>query len=243
MIMKRYRLTGFAAAMLAVVAFSAMAVASSASGVTFLLAFFLVNAQNLTVTALAVWSLPLLFRNSGAPGGPAVVSCSVTRDGFVGPNSADDITEYLTLSGTSVSMTALTGTALSCELVELCENSSKAWAVNLPWLSELELWEEGTQRSFVDLTLPHTGGGNPGWYVECKTALLTVSEECTSPELVAEDVNVVEGTEEILSEAFTLLMEAKDALCSSNNEETGSEEGKGIETTVEGGTPLSASST
>jgi hypothetical protein len=91
---------------------------------------------------------------------------------------------------------------------------------HLPWLTLLELWEVGGASGFVDLTLPTTNG-NPGWYVECKTVLVTLSEECTAAELVAEQKNVSAGVESVFSEAFTLLMEGKFLLCSGNNEETG----------------------
>ncbi len=131
-----------------------------------LISLLLSGGLNLTTTVLASWTISvILFRNSRTPGGPAAVSCgSFIRVGSVGPNSADEFTEYLTLAGVLISPTPLTGTSLSCEKVELCETGSKAWAVNLPWLSELELWEIGTLSGYVDLTLPRAGGANPGWY-------------------------------------------------------------------------------
>jgi hypothetical protein len=104
----------------------------------------------------------------------------------------------------------------------------------------VELWEEGTESGFVVLGLPN-GKGNPGWYIECKTSLLTVSEECTAPEGVAEQKNEATGVLATFSDAFATLMGAKLALCSGNNEETAVLEGTGLIST--GGGVLSVSST
>jgi hypothetical protein len=242
--MKCFRFVGVGAALLAVVAFSAMAVASSASAITFLLAFWLSDGNTVGVTTLVETSGELLLENEKSSAGRAALTkCSGILDGFVGANSADDITEALTLGGASISLTALTGTSVTCELEAVCESSSKVWPEHLPWLTELELWEESpTSSGYVDLLLPTAGaGGNPGWYVECKTALLTVSEECTSPEAGASQTNVVSGVEAAFSEAFTLLFELKLALCTGNNEESGNVEGTGV--TVIPGKVLSVSST
>ncbi len=241
--MKRLRFVGVGAALLAVVAMSAMAMASSASAVTFLLASWLVGGANVTATTLVESTGELLLENEKSFAGPASLEkCSGLLIGDVGPNSADDVTEVLTLAGVLVGA-PLTGTAITCVLEAICESSSKVWAVNLPWLTEVELWEESpTVSGFVDLLMPHTGGVSVGWYVECKTALLTVSEECTTPEGVAEKLNEPTGVLDKFSDAFTTLMGAKLALCSGNNEETGVVEGTGL-TTIPGGGVLSVSST
>jgi hypothetical protein len=243
--MKRLRFVGVGAALLAVLAMSAMALASSASATTFLLAFWAVGGTDITTTMLTEATGELLLENEKSVAGRASVQkCSGILDGFVGGNSADDVTELLTLAGVGVGHTPLMGTGITCELELICESSSKVWAVHLPWLSEVELWEQGTESGFVDLILPHAGASgseNPGWYVECKTSLLTVSEECTTAEGVAEKKNIVTGVEDVFSKAFTELMGAKLALCSGNNEETGVVEGTGLTTT--GGGVLSVSST
>ena len=195
--------------MLAVLAMSAMALASSASATTFLLAFWAVGGTDITTTMLTEATGELLLENEKSVAGRASVQkCSGILDGFVGGNSADDVTELLTLAGVGVGHTPLMGTGITCELELICESSSKVWAVHLPWLSEVELWEQGTESGFVDLLLPN-GKGNPGWYVECKTSLLTVSEECTTPEAVAEKTNVATGVLDMFSDAFTTLMGAK----------------------------------
>ncbi len=239
--MRRFRFVGVGVALLAVVGLSAMAVASSASAaVTFLLASWLVSGGAVAATTLTEASGELLLENEKSIAGKvALQKCSNILFGDVGPNSADDITEVLTLGGVAVSSTALIGTAVTCELEAICENSSKVWAVNLPWLTELELWEEGTESGFVDLLTPHTGGGNVGWYVECKS-ILTVSEECTTPLAVASQTNEATGVLATFSEPFTVLMGAKLALCSGNNEESGVVEGGGL-TTIPGGGVLSVS--
>jgi hypothetical protein len=243
--MKGFRIAGVGVTLLAVLAFSAMAVASSASAaVVFLLALWLVGGNNVVATTLVLAEGELLLQNLLAPivDAPASVLCSGKLDGFVGPNSADDITELLTLGAVAVNLTALAGTALSCTGDELCQTGSQVWAVHLPWLTELELWEEGASSGFVDLILPN-GNGNPGWYVECKTALATISEECTTPEGVASQVNVAGGVESVFSEAFNILMGVKNALCTGNNEETGVVSESGLTSNQEAGGVLSASST
>jgi hypothetical protein len=189
----------------------------------------------------------LLFENKNAPviKAPASITCSSKYDGSVGADGVDEITELLTLTAEElVSATPLTGASLACTKGagdEFCENGSKVWAVHLPWLTLLELWESGGASGFVDLSLPTTNG-NPGWYVECK-GIVTLSEECTASELVAEQKNVTGGVESNFSEGFTLLMESKLGLCSGNGEETGTVSGGGSITSLPGGGSLTASST
>jgi hypothetical protein len=240
--MKRLRFVGVGAALLAVLAMSAMAVASSASAaVTFLLAFWAVGGTDVTTTVLAEGAGEMLLENEKSPAGRAALQkCSGIGDGFVGPNSAGDATEALTLAGIKINSTPLTGEFVKCELEALCENSSKVWPVHLPWLTEIELWEEGTEHGFVGIGLSG-GSGTPGWYIECKTSLLTVSEECSSPESVAELKNVATGVEVVNSLAFTELMGFKLGVCSGNHEETAVLEGTGLIST--GGGVLSVSAT
>ncbi len=240
--MKGFRIAGVGVAMLAVIAFSAIAVASSASAaVVFLLAEWLRNGVGITETLLSLAEGELLLENKNAPviKKPASVTCSGMLNGSVGVNGADEITELLTLAEEATNATPLAGGFLSCTKGtgdEVCEAGSKVWAVNLPWLTILVLWEEGGVTGFADLLKPHTGGGNVGWYVECKTALVTLSEECLTPEAASEQVNATGGVNGSFSEAFTLLMELKLALCSGNNEETGNVVGTGLGTLPGGGT-------
>jgi hypothetical protein len=217
--MKVFRFAGVGVALLAVVVFSAMAVASSASAaVTFLLALWLENGKAVTVSTLVGASGELDLENTKAPiVGNAGVLCSDELDGFVGSESKYEVTEVLTLAGASVSRTALTGTALSCTNELNCE-SNKFYFVNLPWTSELELWEEGTESGFVTLL---KSASTVGWYVECTDLGIKASEECTTATAVANAKNVTGGVEWEFSEVFTLLMEQKLGLCSGSKTETG----------------------
>jgi len=258
---------GVGVALLAVFAFSAMAVASSAmanetecmlqsgglwknSACTeagppdefelyeFLLAEWLENAIGVSATLLVETNGTLLLANTNAPiiKTEAAVECGGTLDGDIGPSGADDITEVL-----GISTVALSGTALSCKDEKDCE-SSKVWAVNLPWLTLLELWEYESPLTsgFVILLLPHTGGGEIGWYVECTLLGTKAHEECTTPQGVAEATSVTGGVEGIFSVAITELFGDKLALCTGNNEETGVVEGHGLELVPSGG-PLAVS--
>ncbi|MFZ1926564.1 MAG: hypothetical protein WAU42_10520, partial [Solirubrobacteraceae bacterium] len=80
-----------------------------------------------------------------------------------------------------------------------------------------------------------------GWYVECKNVLATLSEECSTPEAVAEQVNATGGVESTFSDAFTTLMELKLMLCSGSETETGIIEGHGSITSLPGGGTLTVS--
>jgi hypothetical protein len=240
-------MTGVCVALFAVVAFSAIAVASSATAaVVFLLAEWLRNGVSITETLLALGEGEVLLENKNAPviKKPASLTCSGIGVGSVGVDGADEITELLTLTEALVSATPLSGTAFSCTKGvgdEVCEAGSKVWPTNLPWLTRLMLWEEGGVTGFVDLLTPHTGGGNLGWYIECKTPLVTLSEECSAPESAVEEVNVSGGVESNDSEAFTLLMELPLGLCTGNNEETATLAGSGL-ASLPGGGALTVSS-
>jgi hypothetical protein len=241
-------MTRVCVALFAVVAVSAIVVTSSAAGaVVFLLAEWLVNGNSISETLLALGEGEVLLENKNAPviKKPASLTCSGGGVGSVGVDGADEITELLTLTETLVSATPLSGTGFSCIKGvgdEVCEAGSKVWPTNLPWLTRLMLWEEGGVTGFVDLLAPHTGGGNLGWYIECKTPLVTLSEECAESESAVEERNVTGGVESIDSEAFTLLMELKLGLCTGNNEETGVLAGSGGLISLPGGGNLTVSS-
>ena len=218
--------------------------------VLFLLAEWLLNgsaiAETLLVTAAST-GLALIDLKATL-GVKAAVLCSGSLDGFVGTNGADEITEALTLGGVSVSLTPLSGTALLCAGQEGCETSTEGaevWAVNLPWLTLLQLFEEESPTlvtGFVVLISPHEGGGEPGWYVQCKTALGTVDDECLATEGGAEATNGTAGVLVSFSEAFQLLVIGENANCSASSEkETGVVEGANNEEISTEGT-LSVSS-
>ena len=235
--MKRFRFAGVGVAVLAVLALSAMALASTASATTFLLAEFLENNIGITETMLVETTGELLMENEKGPVGKAAIECSDILVGDIGPDGAEDVTEVLNLSK-GLMARSVNWKSLSCTDETGCE-SSKAWPVGLPWLSLLELWEQGSESGFVTL-LTSQSGGNVGWYVECTVLGIKGAEECTIATGAPSATNVTGGVEGTFSEAFTELMGLKLALCSGNKEETGVVEGKGVTVTSLAG-PLTVS--
>jgi hypothetical protein len=238
------RIVGVGAALLAVVAFSAIALASSASAaIVYLLAEWLNKGIGLTSTVLGESVTEILLEDTKVPAAlnaAVSVNCKGRLDGDFGPDGADDVTEVLTETGSrGIPLKALEGEGLSCAKEALCE-SGKVWAVNLPWLTLLELWEEGTQSGFVVLL---TGISGPvGWYVECTILGVKAEDECLALEgAVAEaPKNLTEGVEAIFSETVNTLFGFKLATCSQSSAETGVVEAKGIIRLPTGG-PLAAS--
>ncbi len=241
---KASRIVGVGAALLAVVAVSAIALVSSASAaIVYLLAEWLDNGAALTSSMLAEVATEALLENTkvSAVGGAAVsVTCKGMMIGDIGANGAVDITEVLNLSGTAISRTPLSEPSLLCAKEALCE-SSRLWAVNLPWLGELELWEEGSASGFV-VFLAATKG-KLGWYLECTILGVKAEDECHGTEEVDEATkNLAEGVEVLWSEAVNALFGGgKLATCTqSGDAETGVAEGISIIRLPTGG-PLSAS--
>lgn len=164
--------------------------------------------------------------------------------GWVGPNSLDWISEVLSLTGGAVNTTALAASGLTCATVSGCEAAHPVtvWAVNLGWQTEVELMESETLGTFFAiLVLPHEGGGNPGYELECTVLGVKSSDECTATigaiELKLEGTNLLGN----FSEAFTELAGLKLGNCSLGGTETGVIEGEGTITLAEGG-ELTASS-
>jgi hypothetical protein len=238
------RIVGVGAALLAVVAFSAIALASSASAaIVYLLAEWLNNGIGLTSTVLGESVTEVLLEDTKVPaalGAAVSVECKGILDGDLGPNGANDLTEVLTTTGGAVNLVPLLASGLECTKEALCEES-KVWAVNLPWLSLLELWEEGGSSGFVVLLTAPTGGKVVGWYVECTILGVKAEDECTTPEAAAEaPKNLTTGVEAIFSETVTALFGLKLATCTQSKAETGVVEGIGIIRLPSGG-PLAAS--
>jgi hypothetical protein len=270
----RYRIMGVGVALLAVLAFSAMAVVSSAMAaevvcgktpntglfmkkasskvceeelavgasefefVEFLLAEWLEGPTGISETMLVETSGELLLENEKAPiVGKAAVICSGILVGNIGPDGADDITEVLNLSNEAVSSVPLTAPSLTCVDETDCE-ANKVWAVGLPWLSLLELWETKTpaESGFVDLITSQKEGSAIGWYVECTVLGVKASEECTTAVAASSETNVAPNVQGAFSVAFTELMALKLALCTGNKEETGIVVGSGTTVTSLGAT-------
>jgi len=242
--MKKFRLLGFA--LIAVFAFSVVSVAASSAAVT-LLAEWLIGGTAVAATTgvSSKGELELIDPNVLKAGILGSVLCVGTLDGTIGPNGTDEITAVLTAAGVEINKLALAGTALTCTKVAGCEEEISAWAVNLPWSSELNLVEETGFTGFADVLRPKPpSGGNPGWYVKCLGALkIEINDECTTPRGAAEKINVATGVEDIFTLAFTNLLSLKLALCTSSGEEDGEVIGKGITIPNSGTGLLTVSST
>jgi len=207
--------------------------------VTFLLAESLVGGTAVATTLSTVTSGELLLEDKKAILGiKAAVLCSLILDGTIGANGEGEVTELLTLAGVAVSLTALSGTALLCNGQEGCNTGTgndEVWAVNLPWITQLDLVEFDNHVNIAKLKLPHAGGGLPGWYVQCATALGTADDECTAEESVAETSNLTGGVSNIFSEAATLTVGYTLGNCTASAEkETGNIEGSLEEKSSEG---------
>jgi len=232
--MRRTHMLGLA--LLAIFAFSVVATAT-ASAELFLLAEWLYNGASIPSELLVTSVGELLLEDNKVPIlGKAAVLCSGYLDGFVGPGSADLITEVLNLNLESISTTGLTGLALECVNQENCPEPL-IWAVNLPWTTELELHEDpGPEEDYVVLIL-----GKPGWEVECMGIgqTDTCTEETEGWFLLD---NIMMSTPiALFSEEITELIGLKLAKCTLGGNETGIVEGEGLIEHPEGGT-ISASS-
>jgi len=239
---------GVGVALIAVFAFSAMAVKSVASAaIVTLLAEWLLGGKAVEATLSVQTRGELLLEDKKATLGiKAMLLCSGILDGTIGPDGEDEITEILSLAGVATSLTALSGTALLCSGQEGCNTGTEndeIWAVKLPWKTLLELVEETGFTGFADLISAGTAG-SPGWYVQCATALGTADDECRSEQGVAEATNVAGGVLATFSEAFTLLVEDTNANCSASSEKETGVVGESGEEKVVGSTEvLSVSST
>jgi len=210
--------------------------------VTFLLALWLRNGEEITAELPTESSGELLLEDIAAGIG---VLCSGLLDGTVGANSADLISELLNLEGVLVKELEA-ASALKCVTQKGTCTEPLVWAANLPWPTEVELWQTETAlihnstSGFVVLILPHAGGGNPGWEVECMNAI-PVEEACTAEvgvfELLLEGTTLLDD----FSEEITLFMGLKLAACTIGGAEKGVVEGE-ASTTLTGGGELTASS-
>jgi hypothetical protein len=232
--MRWFRLGG---AVLAVAFVSGGVASAPASAVSFVLAYWLANGSSVTSELLTETAGELLLEDSKALGGKASVLCSGIFDGWIGPNSLGWISELLTLAGVAVSTTVLSGTGLECAAQSGCEAGTKpkVWASGLGWETEAELMEQGAEFFFANLILPHAGGSNPGWEMECNVLGLKIVDDCSAAESVAE--LKLEGVTllEKFSKAFSELTAAKLANCSLGGTESGAIEGEDSLILKEGG--------
>jgi hypothetical protein len=236
--MKRYQLLGLA--LVAVFAFSAI-VASAAGAVEFLLAEFLEAGAKIT-TAKASDSegeLELKSLNGGGFGVESIALCSGIFDGTTGPGSTDELTKLLNLAGTEIGSTPLSGTALTCTNDKNC-TEPKAYAVGLPYKTELELMVDGSETFFVDLLT--SASKKVGYYVECLVLGASIAEECTVETSAVKQTNESNGTVDgEFSDAFQVLAGLKLATCTLGGSEEGEVNGLGF-TLLTSGTALTVSS-
>jgi len=234
--MKRFHVV--AVALVAVFAVS-MAAVSAASAVEFLLALWLANGEPVTAALLVETEgeLELTSLNAGGLGITTKLLCSGILDGWVGPESLDFISELLSLNGTLIPTTVLTGTPLLCANSGNC-TEPEVWA-DVPFETEVELMIDGASTILVDLLL------KAGWYAQCLILGVTASELCESPTegTAGEVTNEANGTVAgLLSQAFQELSGGLKGTCSLGGAETAEVQSVGAGITLEPGVTLSVSS-
>ncbi len=235
--------------LMAMAAFAVPAATAAHAAPVFLLALWLVNGAEVVSELDAEGKLTpetgeILLEDTKVPlVGKATLLCSGSGSGWVGPNSLAWVSEVLLLSGVAVSSTPLTGQAVECVSQSGCESGSNvlAWPVNLGYENEVVLMEDGGSSFFAVLTFGHSGGGSPGWEIECLILGMAITDECTAAESILE--LKLEGSTLLAvdSEAFNELAGIKLGTCTLGGAESGVLEGSGIISLPQGG-ELSASS-
>jgi hypothetical protein len=196
-----------------------------------LLAEWLVAGLEITTELNTEASGELLLEDTKTALGASDILCSGILDGTIGPDGLDVTSELLTLGGVAVSLTALSGGALTCEEHSIC-SEPLLWAINLPWNTLLELAETDLGAIFVELIFSG-GHGNPGYYIECM-GLAGLTDECKAEgasetgEGVSESTNVTGGVEDHFSDALTELLALKLGECTQGGKETAIVEGTGV---------------
>jgi hypothetical protein len=195
-----------------------------------LLAEWLVAGLEITAELNVEGSGALLLEDTKTALGASDILCSGTVDGTIGPDGLGVASEVLNLEKAAISLTALSGTALTCEEQKVC-SEPLVWAIDLPWNMLLELAETDLGVIFVVLVLA-SGKGNPGFYIECM-GLAGLTDECLAEgagetgESVFEVLNVAGGVEGINSEAITELLALKLGDCTQGGKESTVLEGSG----------------
>jgi hypothetical protein len=206
-------------ALVAVFAVS-IVVASTASAVEFLLALWLVGGVNVTSTLAVAQEGELKLEDAKTLLGKIPVLCSGILDGTVGPNSTDEITELLSLTGTAISKTVLVENGLACTDQSGVCGEPLVWAEGLPWKTELELMVDGTETFFVDLIL------NGEYYLVCMSSGL--EDLCGVAQTAVKMTNEAGGVVDALFEdAFQTLAELKLGNCNQGGAESAIVEGLG----------------
>jgi hypothetical protein len=220
--MKKIQIVGLA--LVAVFAFGAL-LASAASAEPTLLAEWLILGS--PVTVLTLYEKSSGFRIGDTSNGSSL-ECSSSTVGSVGPNGEDELTEILSLGGTTVTLS----NPLLCESNAVCEKSATDVEVapeDLPWHLLVFLME--SNGTFLDEWI------SGGYSSSCLVLGLRITDECTFTDAVGEVSNVTGGVESA-EEALTPL-----GTCSIGGAGTGEfVPQKGNLMTIPGGGPLTVSS-
>lgn len=218
----------FGPAILGALAFGAMAAVSASATPTFLLAEWLLNGVGITVATntSAPGELTLTDKNTGVS-----ILCSVSLDASINAGGTGSVSRLLTLGTVEVTEAA----PLLCVGNLLCPEPLVV-AVNLPWITELELMEENTE-VFYAVLIVNGGSGEPGWKIDCMNGIAPVT--CTGT-MVAEVMNGGSTPTALFAEAFAELAEVKLLSCN-GTAEVGEVNGELLIEDIEGG-ELSASS-
>jgi len=226
--MKRINVLGIT--FLAIFAFGVLT--ASASAVTFLKAQWLLNgAVTANLSTESAGELELINTNGGKLGITAKALCSGIFVGTVGAEGLDWTSEVLNLAKEAVSLTELSGLALTCTDTSNCENPT-VYPDGFPGESEAVLMVDGTEEFQVDLLF------NVGWYVECTVLGTKIAELCISENTAVKQTNETSGVDGEFSDGFQTLAGGKLAICAGSSE-TG--EVNGLGTTVDPEGTLSVS--
>jgi len=205
-----------------------VALTTSASAVTFLLALWLFN--NVAVSSILLvessGELELVNKDGGGLGVTVKILCSGIFDGWVGPESLDELSELLNLSKELISRTELSGgLTIECSNSGNCEKGKFIYE-DLPWETEAELVVDGTEEFFVDLIF------KAAYYVECTILGTTVGELCEAAGSTAVELkNEGTGVDATFSDAFQTLAGGALVNCSGGGVESG--ETNGLETVAD----------
>jgi hypothetical protein len=182
-------------ALFAVVALSAVVVASASAEET-LLAEWLVGIGNPVAELLSAETAgQLTLEDTKTLAGAAAVLCSAILDGSVGPNGEDEVTEVLNLKKEKVELGVLallgTGAGSDCVTVKICSEGTatspiEVWPEGLPWHTTLFLMAEG---KFLDLVTGSNAGGKFGYTLLCLVAGLNTEDTCESADSEYEVIN------------------------------------------------------
>jgi hypothetical protein len=172
------------------------------------------------------------------------ILCSGIFVGHVGPGTAGDVTEVLTLAQGAVGSdnSTLTGSPVLCDVtgskgsVTDCEVGNalaELWPANLPWKTTNELMAGADTLTVFS----GNGAGEPGYEVECIVFGIKVANLCTSPAGATTTLieNFATGAPASVLGFFNVLEDPQLANCTLTGEHTGeviSDEGKSGDTWV-----------